>query len=185
MASYSSKGGSARLPETNSWVVRNLCNKPRIITLKPEDRRSMNGRTLETLGFRPTMPQYSLDTCHIKQKCEGGWVDRVVTGGMGRVPHPFLFGSDRPHQSHRLRWKNNQIYLDDNPNGCMLLFGDMYCSAITILRECKKFTKQSRSCFGMFEQCVELLLGKIELLSKMLLHCVIMNIDTHCLGWSL
>ena len=41
------------------------------------------------------------------------------------------------------------------------------------------FTKQSRLYFKMFEQPIELSLVKSELPNKRLLHCVIMNGNTH------
>jgi hypothetical protein len=65
-------------------------------------------------------------------------------------------------------------------NECVLLFKATQC--YNYLMRMPYFTKQSRYYSRMFEQLIELSLVEIELPSKTLLHCVIMNGNTHWLG---
>ena len=54
--------------------------------------------------------------------------------------------------------------------------------AITILMRIRYFTEQSYLCSIICEQCIELSLVKFELLSKILLHGVILNNSMHLIG---
>ena len=58
-----------------------------------------------------------------------------------------------------------------------MVFEIMQCYKYLLGMSCS--TKQSHLCSIMFEQPLELLLVKIKLMSKMLLHCISLNSNMH------
>jgi hypothetical protein len=109
----------------NSWVARNLCQHASNYYIEtgrsPFKERSEFGNTWISTDYAPIFSR------HLSHKTKvwkvGGLADWRPKGGGG--PHmPCSLGGTGPNNLNQLRWKNNQIYPNDNTNERMLLFGD-------------------------------------------------------------
>ena len=91
------------------------------------------------------------------------------------IPRILDYHKSATHTS----WEGNLVTCNytDYPNQNVLLFRVLHC--YNYFSRMLYFTKQSHLCSIMFEQLIELLLVKSELLSKMSLHCVTPNNNMH------